>query len=69
MGVPWARSLVILAIGSITPLAGGLLALALLPKPAGFFTTVASIVSGLVLGGVVFLWLYNRFVPLVVKRV
>lgn len=69
VGVPWTNSLVILALGSVTPLLGGVLALVLLPKPAGLFASAAAAVLGLLLGGAVFLWLYNRFVPLVVKRV
>lgn len=69
MGVPWTNSLIILALGSVSPLLGGLLALVLLPKPAGLFVSVVAAVLGLLLGGAVFLWLYNRFVPLVVKRV
>lgn len=68
VGVPWAKSLAVLAVGSVTPLLGGLLALMLLPKPAGIIATVMISAPGLVLGGALFLWLYNRFVPLVVKR-
>ena len=68
VGVPWTNSLIVLAIGSVAPLLGGLLALSLLPKPAGTFASVVASAAGLLMGGVVFLWLYNRYVPLVAKR-
>jgi hypothetical protein len=66
--VPWFRSLLVMVLGTVTPWIGGALAFGLLPKPAGAVEFLASFSFGFVLCTLLFLWLYNRYVPLVVKH-
>ena len=57
-----------MGLGTLTPLFGVLLGFALVPKNAGALTTAAGLSFGVVLGTLLFFWLYNRYVPLVVKH-
>jgi hypothetical protein len=66
--VPWFKSLLIIGLGTVTPLVGGVLILGLIPKPASAVWFVSSFSVGVVMGTLLFFWLYNRFVPLVVKH-
>jgi len=66
--VPWFKSLVIIGLGTLTPLFGGLFVFGVVPNNAGAVATVAGFSFGFVLGTLLFLWLYNRYVPLVVKH-
>jgi hypothetical protein len=42
--------------------------LSLAPRPTGLFAAVVGFSLGFVLRALLSLWLYNRFVPLVVKH-
>ena len=58
----------IISLGTLTPLFGGLLALDLVPKNSGAVVAIVILALGAVLGTLLFFWLYDRYVPLVVKR-
>ena len=66
--VPWFKSLIVIGLGTLIPLFGGLLALGFVPEKAGGLATVAGVSLGVVLGTLLFFWVYNRYVPLMVKH-
>ena len=67
ISVPWFKSMFFIGLGTFTPLLG-FLTFSVIPKPAGLVATVAGFSFGIVLGIFMFLWLYNRYVHLVVKH-
>ena len=67
--VPMFKSVVVMGIGSLTPWVSGFLVFNVVPKPVGAVVFIASFLSGFILGSVLFFWFYNRYVPLVIKRV
>lgn len=68
ISVPWLKSLMIIGLGTWTPLFSGLLALGLVPKNSGAVVAIVILAFGAVLGTLLFFWLYDRYVPLAVKR-
>ena len=60
--------MLVIGLGTFTPYIGFVFALNLAPKPAGAASVLLSGLFGFGLGVVLFLWLYNRYVPLVVKH-
>jgi len=66
--VPWLKSLIVIGLGTLTPVFGGLFVFGFVPTKAGGLATVAGFLFGVTLGTLLFLWLYNRYVPLVVKH-
>jgi hypothetical protein len=66
--VPWFKSLLVISLGTLIQLFGGLLAFSAIPQQAGAIASFVGAVLGVVLGTLLSLWLYNRYVPLVVKH-
>lgn len=69
ISVPMFKSLLVMGVGSLAPWVFGFLAFSVVPKPVGAVVFVVSFLSGFILGTVLFFWFYNRYVPLVIKRV
>jgi hypothetical protein len=66
--VPWLESMLIVGLGTLTPLFGVLLLIGVVPEGAGIIVSTALLSVGVVLGTLLFFWLYDSFVPLVVKH-
>ncbi len=69
ISVPWLISMLVMGIGALAPWGFGFLAYSVVSKPTSALVFILSFFSGFILGTVLFFWFYNRYVPLVIKRV